>query len=899
MAEAHDRPADPNRDADFDVEDELALALQELEQRGEVGLEEFLRARPDRAQQLRDRLAVLQRAGVLTPPPPAPESISQYGEFRVIRRVASGGMGVVYLAQQLSLQRQVALKVVRPEFLLSEHARERFQREVETVARLSHPGIVPILAVGLEGTVPWFAMEYVNGMTLDAVIDSLRQRNAQRKSGSVLRAVLTESSGSGSGGGNLFAGSYQDACVRIVLQVADAMTYVHARGIVHRDLKPSNIMVTAHDQALVLDFGLAHVQDRQRLTQLHTPVGSPAYMAPEQLRGEAVDERVDVYGLGVILYELLALRPAFSAQSAEALQQEVVNGTYVPLHRGAGATSRDLATVVGVAIDRDRARRYRSMQDFAHDLERVLQRQPIRARPLTWPLRLWRMCQRHPVAAVVAAALLFLLLQFPLVLWWMQARANTELVKINQQLVAARASEAAASREAKASLDDAYVAIHDMLAQTGSFELRATPGGEQVRIALLTRAMLLYDRLAARRSANMRLTLDAARTQTTLGTLYENIGDWRAAEFCYDKVLRNLARAEGDAAATLRGIAGKLKGVSLNARRQLKAAEAVLRQAECELRAATAVTPSQLNRLQLAEVQNSLALVLKGRGQVAAGNAMLESVLRQKQAVLAEDPTSFEAAKAVAISCANLAKALGKPQLQRALELIERGVAALQAARCEVQNRPLAEELLSSLYDQRGILFNESGKQQPAEQAYWRALALRIGLATDFPYTADYAKDLGATYHNLAMTFIARQQYERALEFDQQSIVHQRRALEMAPHKPENARFLEYALVSRCVALLSLDRLAELDSATGELGRLAVTAQGMLNAARLRIHHGKLDDKQQGGRGDRMRQEAAELVAKAIDSGFRNKRHFTAGRFAKLYQQLRGMTIYDQALAKL
>ena len=442
-----------------DPEELMSKGLLLLEQGGEAALQEFLALHPTHAEAIRAGLEKLQRMGFLAPPPPAqaPElpdlpECTHYGEFRVLRRIGTGGMGVVYAAEQTSLQRTVALKVVRPEFLLLKTARERFQREIEAIARLQHPGIVPILAVGNEGAQPWFAMEYIEGHTLDECLARLRGKDPSRLEGTALRTSTSGAGGTPSGQSPVFAGHYWEACVRLVAQVATAMSYVHERGIVHRDLKPSNIVVDRQGRAMVLDFGLAHVRDLQRMTVEQAQLGSPAYVSPEQVRGEAIDERVDIYGLGVTLYEMLTMHLPFNGASGEAMQNAILAGNAPRLQNANRAVPRDLAVVCAVAMDRDRARRYGSMADFAADLDAVLVRRPICARPLGLGLHTLRWAQRHPGWAAATGTLLLVALLFPLVLWRLQAEANTRLAKANSDLETAtqRVSQAHAGSLASA-----------------------------------------------------------------------------------------------------------------------------------------------------------------------------------------------------------------------------------------------------------------------------------------------------------------------------------------------------------------------------------------------------------------------------------------------------------------
>jgi serine/threonine protein kinase len=303
----------------------VARCIARLEEHGAAGVEAFCRAHPDHASALRRRVDWLRRMGLVgdaaapadaTPPPQV------LGGFRLVRKLGEGGMGVVYLAEQETPRRSVALKLVRPEQLLFEGARERFRREVDAVARLQHPAIVPIYAVGEDGGIPWFAMERVVGTTLGDVVHHLRDAAPRALDGRALaRAIAecTEADADDEGDAErayVFDGSWSDACFRVVRQVADALDHAHRRGVLHRDLKPSNVMVTRSGRALLVDFGLATTKGTSKLTRTGALLGSLPYLAPEQVgSGRPLDARTDVYGLGVTLFELLTLRLPFASPS--------------------------------------------------------------------------------------------------------------------------------------------------------------------------------------------------------------------------------------------------------------------------------------------------------------------------------------------------------------------------------------------------------------------------------------------------------------------------------------------------------------------------------------------------------------------------------------------------------
>jgi WD40 repeat protein/serine/threonine protein kinase len=405
------------------LRDLVAQCLDRLEQDDAGAVESICREHPGDAAAIRARLEFLARSGLLDRPHPhEPAALPErLGDFRLLRKLGEGGMGVVYLARQESLGREVALKLVRPDQLWFSGARERFRREVDAIARLQHPGVVPIHAVGEEAGIPFFAMEQVAGATLADVITALAGEEAARLEGRDLaRAIATRADatevrdGDGANGDAharggrdesaafVFDGSWTEACFRIIRQVAEALDHVHRRGVLHRDLKPSNVMVTRAGRAMILDFGLASTSGATRLTRSGTRLGSLPYLAPEQWSGdtERVDARTDVYALGVTLYELLTLHVPYSESSAEALMRTIEIGRPDGVRVHNRAVPWDAETVCLTAMERDPERRYASAADFARDLDNVLHHRPIEARRAGVTLRARRWLQRHPALGV-------------------------------------------------------------------------------------------------------------------------------------------------------------------------------------------------------------------------------------------------------------------------------------------------------------------------------------------------------------------------------------------------------------------------------------------------------------------------------------------------------------------
>ncbi len=321
-------------------------------------------------------------------PPPRPKRM--LGEYELVEEIAHGGMGVVWKARQLGLDRFVALKTLHAGSLVSAQARLRFRLEVEAVARLNHPNIISLFETGESEGVHYYTMRLVEEGTLaDLLADASRRPP--------LRDV-----------------------VALVVKVARAVQYAHQRGVLHRDLKPSNILLDGGSEPLVADFGLARsLLDHSELTQTGTILGSPNYMAPEQAAGDPgqVSTAADVYALGAILYEVVAGRPPFAggtplevleqARSVEPVAPGSLSRTQTILSR---SMARDLDTIALKCLRKEPSARYGSASDLAEELENWLQGRPIQARRMGAVERLGRWCRREPILAAAAALTLALVL---------------------------------------------------------------------------------------------------------------------------------------------------------------------------------------------------------------------------------------------------------------------------------------------------------------------------------------------------------------------------------------------------------------------------------------------------------------------------------------------------------
>ncbi len=332
-------------------------------------------------------------------------------DFELLEEIGRGGMGVVYRARWARNGRLVALKTL-PSFASMEGAAlERFQREAEAAGRIDHPGVVPILSVGECGGVHYFAMELVEGPSLFSLIDGLRHGPADRLLGTLaeetaLDEVYPQLRRQRQGSTVMPGYRYARSCASIAEQIAAALAAAHQGGVIHRDIKPSNILISPTGQPVLVDFGLASDERMLGLTRTGEALGTPAYMAPEQACGQSdLDGRVDIYGLGATLYELLSMRPPFDGAHAAEIMRKIVEEEPVALRRINPRVPAKLEAIVHTCLAKEPEKRYESAEALVEDLQAFQAGRPIRARRLHPGRRLKIWLRKHHTAALVGTAI--------------------------------------------------------------------------------------------------------------------------------------------------------------------------------------------------------------------------------------------------------------------------------------------------------------------------------------------------------------------------------------------------------------------------------------------------------------------------------------------------------------
>ncbi len=426
-----------NGDAPSPWLDDLIDGLSKRIQAGEaVDAEAVVAAHPEHAAELRRVLPAIQALAALSPEATAGgqgEPLGELGDYRILREVGRGGMGVVYEAQQLSLGRRVALKVLPFAAALDAKQLQRFKNEAQAAAHLHHSSIVPVYAVGCERGVYYYAMQFIDGQTLAGMISEQRQFSgleppATRGADDPLATgpyppPAAETAAVLSTERSTRSAAFVRTAAQLGVQAALALEHSHQLGVVHRDIKPGNLLVDGRGNLWVTDFGLAHCQSQAGLTMTGDLVGTLRYMSPEQALAKrvVVDHRTDVYSLGATLYELLTLEPAFAGSDRQELLRQIAFEEPRPPRRLNKAVPAELETIVLKALEKNPADRYATAQELADDLERFLKDEPIRARRPWLVQRARKWARRHrPVvasgivatAAVLAIAIVALLISY-------------------------------------------------------------------------------------------------------------------------------------------------------------------------------------------------------------------------------------------------------------------------------------------------------------------------------------------------------------------------------------------------------------------------------------------------------------------------------------------------------
>jgi len=665
--------------------------------------------------------------------------LERLGDFRIIREIGRGGMGVVFEAEQESLGRRVAVKVLPRQVLVDEKHLKRFEREARIAANLHHTNIVEVFGVGEQDGYHYYVMQYIRGVGLDAVIPRLAEAlhrgetpqatpvtrtSASTSDGEVLKATLRQLLGTGPTTGNLSA-AFWASVARVGLQAAQALDHAHSQGVLHRDIKPANLLLGPQGTIWLADFGLAKAAQSEEISVSRDVVGTLRYLAPEQFRGN-VDPRSDLYSLGLTLYERVALRPAYEETDQSRLIHRITQGPPPPPPSASGLDiPRDLETILLKAINPDPGRRYSSAHAMAEDLRCFLEDRPICARRVGPTERLRRWARRNPALASLTVSTLLLLVIVTVV-------SSAGYVRTRRAL----AGEAMERSKAEAIANVAIDALDRAFERLGPIRLSArahpaleAPHGASVELpsgpilsketaALLEEMLPFYDRLAQQTGRRDDLGFRTAEATRRVGAIRQRLGQTSEATQAYQRAIALFQEmhsrfpTNSDITLKLAQIQNELGRLS-TAQRQFTEARQSHR-AALGLLQAGAAEPSAPPALQFEQARTCFFLALRERPLPTRGRRQREEPMPES------DEQRSSLAQAVTLLKSLSAKEPVNPEYQHLLAL------------CYLEGAPVGDE--------RGPRTREGDE---------RAIGLLVGLVQAYPSVPDYAYDLSEAYTKL------------------------------------------------------------------------------------------------------------------------------------------------------
>ena len=701
------------------------------------------------------------------------------GDFRIIREIGRGGMGVVYEAEQISLKRSVALKVLPFAAVFDPRHLRRFKNEALAAASLDHPNIVSVYSVGCERGVYYYAMQYVEGPTLAEMIRDLRRiegledKVAEETSGA--RGTLSDGLASGrfaspqvgkrpvaptadhvpeegpakpTSETTPMAALSTDCPVRSLdhfwsiaqlgIEMAEALGHAHQHGVIHRDVKPSNVILNMEGKACVTDFGLARMETDGSLTMSGDLLGTVRYMSPEQALAKraVVDHRTDVYSLGVTLYELLTLRPAFTGADRHELLRQIAWEEPAAPRRLNGAISADLETVVLKAMSKAPVDRYATAEELADDLRRFLENKPILARRPSLVRQAAKWSQRHQsVVWSVVVVLLLTTIGFA---------ASTALVS-REHVQTTRALT-----RAEENLREARDTVNNYLIRVSEEKMLDIPPLEQLRQQLLRLALVYYEGFVCQYG-------DDPTLQAELADALFRVGSITAQTDGAEGGLQRAAEVHRDALEIRERLAQQYPEVD-------------------EYRAGLALSYSATGVLQW----------LQGNSDEA--RHAFQKANRLWEGLVAKNPAASRYGRDLARSYGNLGvleDQLGKPDAalgcyQSAIEVLKQLVANESPRDADV------EDCLAACYGALGTSQRKTGDLDGARRSQQAALAIRKELAKRYPHSTSRQESLASSYAAIAELHTQAGNLDAAIDSRQKALEVRQRLVE------ENPGVIEY-----------------------------------------------------------------------------------------------------------
>jgi len=661
--------------------------------------------------------------------------------YKPVKLYAIGGLGEVLLAEDVELNRPVALKRMRSDAVVGAGAAKRFLREAEMTARLQHPGIIPVygMAMDKDGR-PAYAMRFVEGETL---AEAIRRFHAKPQFRSL---------------------AFRELLQRFV-DVCQAVSYAHSRGVVHRDIKPGNIMLGRFGETYVVDWGLARTVERteaERLegevtlratadqtgdqTRMGAAVGTPAYMSPEQAAGrwDVLGSSADVYGLGAMLYNLLTGRAPIQDDTWPAMQQRIQRGEHPPARQVNPAVPRPLQAICDKAMALEPKDRYTSAQDLAADVQRWLADEPVSTDREPWTERVRRWARRHRplVAGLTAAALAAFVVAA--VGAGLLARSNHQLADANRQL-------SDANRETRQAVDEFFTEVSE-----SPRLLRKEPGTQELRKALLQRAREYYERFLDRWGNDPTVRVETAAACHRLAWTLHELAPGPQAQEMYERarmIRAELVAQNPNDMTRLRDLANTENGLGTLIADLTRPAEALphLESARVGREKVAEANPDRpQDARDLAQTWSNIGVIQYNLNRPKDGLAACRKAVAILEQVTRDHPKEAEAANQLGNALINLAvlqEQTGQPPA--ALATIGQARDVFEKLVADHRSRPeFAQELAETLNRQAMMLAGHHSRED-ARRGYEQSRDILERLTRENPGVVEYLEAVARTQNNL------------------------------------------------------------------------------------------------------------------------------------------------------
>jgi eukaryotic-like serine/threonine-protein kinase len=751
--------------------------LRSLEEGQTLSIDEMIQSNPELAEPLRHCLASLQTlhdavhgSRDTLPHHPALPIDGRLGDFLLGQILGRGGMGIVYAARQLSLDRAVALKILPTNAFSHPKHIQRFLLEAKAAANLHHPHIVPVYAVGEESGIYYYAMQLIEGHTLDQ-----HQRAA-------------------------WCNDKWRSLLDVAASIANALQYAHDCGIIHRDVKPSNLLIDRNGHVWITDFGLVRRIQDKGLTQSGELVGTANYMSPEQARGKPVDERTDIYSLGITLYELVTGRQAFTDELHRSVLERIESEEPIRPRQINSSISIDLETVVLKAIAKDREERYSSAAEFAADLLAVRDGRAITGRRPSLVKRTNRWVSRHkPLVTVACTGAMACFLTILI--------ASAKVWIANENLAIALTQSQAHEQLAQAN----YWQCRNLLDhwnQTIVQDLADVPGADPMRSQMLAETITFYESYLARASQDPQLQEDIAKAKLQLASAYQQAGRNDESISHYHAILANVNSPPTPTWSKQQLIARNDLALLLLERGDCELAtrhllevvdlyQSKLRDGSSDIQDVTGLAAAHLN---LARAYHSL-------GTLAKEHQSLQEAEQHFRVALAREPERRDIRSDLATVRDHQAVFASANDLKAAIFAGSDAVALhQQASTGDERNSPKQRSRLAASLHNFAVLHVKAGDVDRARSHFNESIEIREKLAVGNPLNAVCLSELAVSLNALGMLECQTEEWPSATEAFERAV----RVLETLVHDVDRQATPSYQVALK----QTVDNLAKLQAAS-------------------------------------------------------------------------------------